>query len=422
MNTTGFKKIQRLQARPASASKQQRLKGRVDPQRSVFMLMALALTFHPFGAGADNGPLHQASQNPWPILLGTSGGNVNDKSFLYCCSGTLGALVRDSSDTHKYILSNNHVLARTNKAVSGEDITHPGHIDQACQANSAVADLSAFKTISFTKGGTNTIDAAIAEVRTGTVDPQGTILDIGAVSGSIIAPTLGMAVQKSGRTTGWTTGTISSIDVTVKVGYPTACGSGRTKAATFVKQFAVTGASGPFSAGGDSGSLIVANTACPAAVGLLFAGSSSGATKITFANPIGEVLSGFGVSLVGGCSSNASREGAWFDKLASWLFPHVIAQGPTEGQGPSVDPATLIEARRVKEQHERALLQTPGVVGAGIGLSEAASGRVVIEIYVARDTPDLRQTLPPQLDHTPVRIVETGPILAEGMSCGETPE
>src|SRR5437763_60265 len=58
---------------------------------------------------ADSGPNHQVKQ-ALPISLGTSGGNVHDISRRFCCSGTLGALVADSSNT-QFILSNNHVLA-----------------------------------------------------------------------------------------------------------------------------------------------------------------------------------------------------------------------------------------------------------------------------------------------------------------------
>src|SRR5262249_17919724 len=133
---------------------------------------------------ADSGPSHRVAQH-FPIQLGTSGGNINDRSKGFCYGGTLGALVEDTSGT-EYILSNNHVLARTNAAASGEDIIQPGLIDQspACfnkEINDdIVADLSAFVPILFkTKGTmpTNTVDAAIAKVRVGNVDPTGFIID-----------------------------------------------------------------------------------------------------------------------------------------------------------------------------------------------------------------------------------------------------
>jgi len=46
--------------------------------------------------------------------FGVSGGNVKDITRLFCCSGTLGSLV--TNGTTQYILSNNHVLARQDRA------------------------------------------------------------------------------------------------------------------------------------------------------------------------------------------------------------------------------------------------------------------------------------------------------------------
>lgn len=255
---------------------------------------------------ADNGPAHRIAQN-FPTSLGTSGGNINDRSKAFCYGGTLGALVEDANKA-QYILSNNHVLARTNAAKLGEDIIQPGLIDQspvcAQDSSDAVADLSRFVPIQFKgKGATppNTVDAAIAAVRSGKVDPKGSILDIGVISDTILQPVIGLAVKKSGRTTGLTTGTISALDVTVDVSY----GSG--KLARFVDQILVT--PGTFIDSGDSGSLMVEDLdPMPRAVGLLFAGSSS----VAIANPIDDVLSAFGVTMVG--ASTTSLTG----KLLNW--------------------------------------------------------------------------------------------------------
>ena len=73
---------------------------------------------------ADSGPNHQIKQ-ALAISLGTSGGNVNDITRRFCCSGTLGALVADGNNT-QFILSNNHVLADTDTATPGDAISHPG--------------------------------------------------------------------------------------------------------------------------------------------------------------------------------------------------------------------------------------------------------------------------------------------------------
>ena len=189
----------------------------------------VALLVIPFTLWGDGGPAHRLDQT-FPLQLVTSGGNINDFSKGFCFGGTLGALVQEA-DGNQYILSNNHVLARTNRAAIGEDIIQPGLIDQspACakDTNDAVADLSAFIPILFKTKRTipiNTVDAAIAQVRQGRVDPTGSILDIEVINGETLAPTLNLAVKKSGRTSGLTSGTISAVNVTVYVYF----GSGNT--------------------------------------------------------------------------------------------------------------------------------------------------------------------------------------------------
>src|SRR6266571_9543582 len=83
-----------------------------------------------FGAGI--GLLMAAIPNQGRTqFFGSSGGNINDISKAFCCSGTLGSLVKDSSNV-QYILSNNHVLADADQASPGEDISQPGLIDNNC--------------------------------------------------------------------------------------------------------------------------------------------------------------------------------------------------------------------------------------------------------------------------------------------------
>ena len=81
----------------------------------VFTLVATLLLFSSLLTPglADGGSNHKKrTQN-----FGVSGGNVNDHSSAFCCSGTLGALITDGSN--QYILSNNHVLARSDQAIAG---------------------------------------------------------------------------------------------------------------------------------------------------------------------------------------------------------------------------------------------------------------------------------------------------------------
>lgn len=236
--------------------------------------------------------LDQQTRQDRPVPMGISGGNINDMDRRYCCGGTLGGLVEDANGT-QYILSNNHVMARSNRANIGDLIVQPGLLDVGCSniPGDAVGVLSDYEPISYSQN--NLVDAAIAQVNPGMVRSDGFVHTIGTTSGSTKAASVGMSVQKSGRTTGFTTGTVSTLDATVNVGYPTECGGRRTNTATFINTFFITPAS--FSDGGDSGSMIWEAGSNPDAVGLLFAGSSS----YTIANPIDHVLNAFNVTMVG---------------------------------------------------------------------------------------------------------------------------
>ena len=123
----------------------------------------------------------------------------------------------------------------------------------------------------------NYVDAAIA--RPLSMDMvSAEIMGIGEPAG-MVEGTLGMAVQKSGRTTEWTSGTVTQMDMTVQVWY----GAGL---ALFEGQLA-----GDIeSAGGDSGSAVLSMDNRVA--GLLFAGGEG----ITIFNPASAVESALGVT------------------------------------------------------------------------------------------------------------------------------
>ncbi|MEV6908191.1 hypothetical protein [Amycolatopsis sp. NPDC051071] len=84
---------------------------------------------------------------------------------------------------------------------------------------------------------------------------------VGDLKSTNVAPGVGTIVQKTGRTTNWTTGRITNINATVDVNY----GGGRV--ARFAQQLLTT----DMSADGDSGSLVADLN--ENAAGLLFAGS-----------------------------------------------------------------------------------------------------------------------------------------------------
>lgn len=375
------------------------------------LLGIVAAVLIPLTIRGDDGPAHRVDQ-PFPVQLGTSGGNTKDSTRAFCCGGTLGALVQDA-DGNQYILSNNHVLARTNQAAIGEDIIQPGLIDQnpvcAVDLNDAVGDLSAFVPLRFKAKGSipiNAVDAAIAQTRLGAVDPTGSILDIGVISSETSSPSLNLAVKKSGRTTGLTHGAITAVNVTVDVSYSKRCGGGGTQTARFVGQIFVS--PGSFLAGGDSGSLMVEDVELvPKAVGLLFAGSSS----VAVANPIRAVLDSFNVTVVGAPAVSGSLLGKTMAFMQK-LFRVAESQAASAQLPGQVDPAAVDAVTRVKEKHEGRLLGVPGVVGVGVGLSDRVPGQPVVEVYVKQATDSLRRALPASLDGVDVKIVETGEIFA----------
>jgi hypothetical protein len=166
-----------------------------------------------------------------------------------------------------YILSNNHVLANSNDANLGDPILQPGPFDGGVDPADRIASLSRFVPITFQPAvpladHNNLVDAAVAEGQFHDLDRE--IYWTGYVRGwrPRAGVTVGTIVQKTGRTTNYTTGRITALNATVEVGY----GGGRV--ARFRDQIITTN----MSAGGDSGSLVT--TLDDVAVGLLFAGSA----------------------------------------------------------------------------------------------------------------------------------------------------
>jgi hypothetical protein len=226
-----------------------------------------------------------------PVPIGVSAGNLNDLVYLrtVCTTGTLGARLKGANGKY-YALSNNHVFAVENMAKLGDPIIQPGQADNGCRSTAAdqIGTLANYVTLNFSRNATNVVDAAAAAVTTSTVSNATPSNGYGTPSASTVTATMNMAVEKYGRTTVLTHGSVTGLDATVKIRYD----KGHT--ATFVHQIIITGTNGSaFSDSGDSGSLIVTDNANHNPVGLLFAGS----TSTTIANPIGDVLSQLGQKL-----------------------------------------------------------------------------------------------------------------------------
>jgi hypothetical protein len=326
---------------------------------------------------ADKGPNHRI-RNPH---FGVSGGNVRDITSRYCCSGTLGAMVVGNGIS--YVLSNNHVLALQDKAIVGDDISQPGLIDNNCRAATTVADFKAAAAL-----GSN-VDAAVATLVTGAMAPDGYIEDIGVPSSVPRNPAIGLLVAKSGRTTGYTTGKVSSTSMTVNVSYSTECGSSSSITVRYLNQVAVTGPK--FSAGGDSGSLIVTNDINRQPVALLYAGGGNS----TIGNPIGEVLT----------------------KLGGKLGTALSFTGPARGTATAFVPgapsdARVEHARNVKNRHEPEIMGKDGVIGLGVGDDEASPGEAFLVVYIDKDKKD--PDLPGQIDGVRVKKVKTEKFIAFG--------
>ena len=240
---------------------------------------------------------HSAKQTP-PIQLGTSGGWRFDLANGYCCGGTLGSLIQIGGT--QYILSNYHVFesdiepgGNGTVANTGDTIIQPGLIDVRCNANTAQNVATLVKSSSLPNSN---VDASIAQVVPGMVRSDGAILEIGTISSQTVAASLNQAVKKSGRTTGLTRSKISGLNGTVLVAYDDECAGDAAFTKTFTGQIIIKNRGSKFLAGGDSGSLMVQDVATdPKAVGLLFAGSST----LAVANPIDQVLSFFGATMVG---------------------------------------------------------------------------------------------------------------------------
>ena len=218
-------------------------------------------------------------------------------------AGTIGARVTDGTDV--YALSNNHVYADENLASIGDAVIQPGTFDGGSSPADDIGNLSDFELINFNNtypflpnycNGSgphcNVMDAAIAVSNTADLGNATPSDGYGTPKSATVAASINQKVKKYGRTTGETKGQVIAINAIVDVGYSAGV-------ARFVDQIIIS--PGTFSAGGDSGSLIVDDskgkdkTNARKPVGLLFAGSS----LVTIANPIDAVLDRFGVTIDG---------------------------------------------------------------------------------------------------------------------------
>ncbi|MBN2411095.1 PKD domain-containing protein [candidate division KSB1 bacterium] len=233
---------------------------------------------------------------PRPVPIGVSTGHPA------VTAGTISCRVKDNQG-RIFALSNNHVFANSNDAQIGDNIIQPGAYDGGTSPADAIGTLYDFEPVKF-DGSDNMIDAAVTLTTAAQVNCTTLPDGYGAPASTTVSAFIGQQVQKFGRTTRLTYGHISELNVTLNVCYECndpGCWS-CAKMARFVGQIAVVSNTPPdeFSAGGDSGSLIVTDDENKNPVALLFAGSPSR----TIANPIDLVLQRFNVTIDDGGSGN----------------------------------------------------------------------------------------------------------------------
>lgn len=226
-------------------------------------------------------PWHQERQRP--LLIGASVAHYS------VTAGTIGCFPLHQKTQKHVLLSNNHVLAAEDRARQHSAITQPGSYDGGRRRGDQIGELLDWVPM---KTSGNVVDAAIASIGPDvTIDPT-TIKGWGQLTGLRTNPVEpGDRVFKVGRTTGLREGVVTAIEVDdVVVDY-------QRGALSFDRQIEIEGVgSEAFSAGGDSGSIIVDQQG--GACALLFAGGDQGGTNgkgLTYANPIDNVLQALGL-------------------------------------------------------------------------------------------------------------------------------
>lgn len=353
-------------------------------------------------AGVNSDPAAHQAREPVPVPMGSSAGSNADYDssagkLTDCCGGTLGAVLQDASG-NQYVLSNNHVFARSDQGISGDMVVQPGLIDNGCTpygvgpGTTPVATLTGYPSLNSAQ--TN-VDAAIARVSPGLVDPKGDILELGArqQDGTLAAApagisssggkgeqaTLGMMVAKSGRTTGLTCAPVSAVNVDVLVDYFTDCAeTTHSMTKSFTNQIAVSGTS--FSDAGDSGALVVdSSNAEP--VGLFFAGGTDvHGVEQAIANPAPEVLSELDRQVSG-------TNGPTTYSFAGGQDHAVTCLDYDKGRLPDASAPALPADEQEKAEAALPLAQllvnpSAGIERAGIASSKDRPGRASLLFYV----------------------------------------
>jgi hypothetical protein len=355
-------------------------------------------------AGVSSNPATHQAQLAAPFQMGSSGGNNNDydltgNRIVDCCSGTLGALLK-GSDNKKYLLGNNHVLARSDQATVGDAIVQPGLIDNNCSPSregagpAPVASLSGWPML---KSRSTNVDAAIALLTSDAVDSSGSILEMGArqPDGTLAAAppgisssggrgqtaTLQLRVAKSGRTTGQTCASITALNFDVNVDYYLDCAETIPYLSkTFINQIAIGGDG--FSDAGDSGSLIL-DSANAEPVGLYFAGGidTSGVSQ-AIASPVSEVLNELDTQVGNGVTYTFVGTADHAVSCLNYGDSTIAA-----AQARALADTEIVRAQQALEPARALVRPSAGVLGVATGKSSDHPGEAAVLVYVDESMP-----------------------------------
>ncbi len=264
-----------------------------NPEVLVLLAYAGVLGIPSSVGGVPVATLVTGEPRPWaldgtyrPLPIGVSVGNVNQ-----CIPGTVACVLLRGN--RRFLLSANHVFARQNLAALGEAISQPSPPDldpncSAVPASSYVANLSDFQAVVYDGKTENAMDAAIAELSLppGQVTCATPPAFYGAPSSTVAPPQMHLPLMMVARTTELTRGEVKSVNVNVKIKFPSGT-------ALFVGQLLTSPGFGEF---GDSGGLVVTDDGTLRPVGMVIGGTNNGTA---IATPIGPILDRFGATICG---------------------------------------------------------------------------------------------------------------------------
>lgn len=215
-----------------------------------------------------------------PLTLGSSIAHYR------CSAGTLGFFAERISDGVLGFVSCNHIIAAEDTGLDGDQILSPAPSDGGTRSRNVVGYLDG----SYARLRALTpVDCAFARIPNDLAHERLAISPREHLSPHLADSSEGRLVEKIGRTTLRTRGSVTAFDLDnlgVQYSFGTAHFDGQMEITPVGRE--------PFSRPGDSGALIFTRDLRP--LGLLYASTASG---VAYAHPLQAVLTALRVKLVG---------------------------------------------------------------------------------------------------------------------------